>query len=157
VPLHWNHEGDAHNVIGSVDPHTMRETDQGLEVSGRLDLNDSDTAREAWRSMRNNAMSLSFGYVTTKSHKRSDGVQVLEELDLFEISIVPAPAQPDTRIVRMKSMDDTDLDRVRTEWRDQMTAALRAGSGTKTVESLRAKADRVAREHAPIQIAEFPC
>jgi HK97 family phage prohead protease len=156
VPVHWNHEGDAASIIGSIDPHTMRETDQGLEVSGRLDLNDSGTAREAWRSMKNNAMSLSFGYVTTKSHKRSDGVQVLEELDLFEISIVPAPAQPDTRIVHMKSIDH-DLDRIRTEWRDQMTAVLRAGSGTKAVETLRQKSERVAREHGPIQVRSFEC
>jgi HK97 family phage prohead protease len=57
--------------------------------------------------MKNNFMSLSFGYVTTKGHKRSDGVQVLEELDLFEISICPVPANPDTRILAMKSMDDS--------------------------------------------------
>jgi hypothetical protein len=30
----------------------------------------SEVAREAWRSMRNNAVSLSFGYVALKTRKR---------------------------------------------------------------------------------------
>jgi HK97 family phage prohead protease len=76
----------------------MRETAQGLRVTGKVDINDSDIAREAWRSMKNNTMSLSFGYLTVKSQRRDDGINELHELDLFEVSIVPAPANPDTPI-----------------------------------------------------------
>jgi uncharacterized protein len=176
MPLHWNHQGDAHNIIGSIDPRSMRETGEGLEVAGRLDLHESDTAREAWRSMRNNSMSLSFGYVTTKSRKRSDGVQVLEELDLFEISIVPGPANADTRILAMKSMDDDerevpsleelrareralDLDgsqeKIRREMRDLMINAMSHPNGNG--KSLHERADKAAREHGPVQIASFDC
>lgn len=35
VPLHWNHQHDE--VIGEVDPRSMTELSEGLEVSGRLD------------------------------------------------------------------------------------------------------------------------
>jgi uncharacterized protein len=102
IPLHWDHRGDAANVIGSIDPAATRELDQGLYVEGKLDLQDSEVAREAWRSMKNDAVSLSFGYVTLKTRKRG-GVNDLLELDLFEVSIVPHPANPDTRVLSMKA------------------------------------------------------
>ena len=64
VPLHWDHRGEASNVIGSVDPATMQEeAGLGLYVEGKLDLDDSQVAREAWRSMRDDRVSLSFGYL----------------------------------------------------------------------------------------------
>jgi HK97 family phage prohead protease len=150
LPVHWNHDGDAANVIGYIDPATMRETSEGLQVSGKLDLADSDTAREAWRSMKNNAMSLSFGFLTLKNNRRSDGVNELQEIDLFEISIVPAPANADTRVLAMKAINDPH-DHVRTEYRDLMTKFLSAGDA----DALRAKAERIVREHAPIQVATF--
>jgi Caudovirus prohead serine protease len=53
--------------------------------------------------MKNGTMSLSFGYMTVKSRQRG-GVRDLLELDLYEISIVPAPANPETRILEMKSI-----------------------------------------------------
>jgi HK97 family phage prohead protease len=155
IPLHWNHRGEAANIIGFIDPATMTETAEGLQVTGKLDIDSSDTAREAWRSMKNNSMSLSFGYVTTKARKRSDGVNELVELDLFEISIVPAPANRDTRVVSMKNMDHADsLERVRNEWRDIVTRAMEHDS---SAETLREKSERLSREHAPIQIASFEC
>jgi HK97 family phage prohead protease len=103
VPLHWEHRGEARNVIGSVDPATMREmAGVGLYVQGKLDLEDSEVAREAWRSMRDNRIALSFGYMTVRSAKR-DGITDLLELDLFEVSLTPSPANPQTRILEMKS------------------------------------------------------
>jgi uncharacterized protein len=102
IPLHWDHRGDAANVIGSIDPAATREVNQGLYVEGKLDLQDSEVAREAWRSMKNDAVSLSFGYVTLKARNRG-GINDLLELDLFEVSIVPHPANPDTRGLSMKA------------------------------------------------------
>jgi HK97 family phage prohead protease len=104
VPLHWDHRGDARNVIGSIDPAAMRElAGAGLYVKGKLDLDDSEVAREAWRSMKDNRVALSFGYMTVKSQSR-DGINELLELDLYEISIAPHPANPHTRILEMKTM-----------------------------------------------------
>jgi hypothetical protein len=50
----------------------------------------------------NNAVSLSFGYVALKTRKRG-GINDLLQLDLFEVSIVPHPANPDTRVLSMKA------------------------------------------------------
>ncbi len=50
---------------------------------------------------------MSFGYLVKQSH-RDDGVEVLTELDLYEVSIVPAPANQDTRILSMKSAQQDD-------------------------------------------------
>ncbi len=59
VPLHWDHRGEAANIIGSVNPSSMRETDEGLYVEGELELEDSVVAREVWRSVKNNTVGLS--------------------------------------------------------------------------------------------------
>ena len=104
VPLHWDHRGEASNVIGSVDPATIQEkAGLGLYVEGKLDLDHSQVVREAWRSMRDDRVSLSFGYLTVNSHQREKFTDLLE-LDLFEISIVPSPANPHTRILELKSI-----------------------------------------------------
>jgi Caudovirus prohead serine protease len=80
----------------------MSETDAGLYVEGQLDLEDSEQAREVWRLVKRNAIGLSFGYLVTKSRKRSDGVTELLELDLFEVSLTGAPVNQDARILSTK-------------------------------------------------------
>jgi hypothetical protein len=45
----------------------MREIDAGLYVEGKLDIEDSELAREAWRSLKRNRIGLSFGYLITRS------------------------------------------------------------------------------------------
>jgi HK97 family phage prohead protease len=103
IPLHWDHSAAPEDIIGSIDPKKVRETNQGLYVEGRLDLKGSRVAREAWRSMKNNALALSFGYLATKTKKAGEITQLLE-IDLFEISIVPAPANNDTRVLSLKQL-----------------------------------------------------
>jgi len=70
-------------------------------------LEDSEVARQAWRSMKNNSIGLSFGFLTVDSHD-DDGVRVLDEVDLFEITLTPSPANADTRITEMKPVPDID-------------------------------------------------
>jgi hypothetical protein len=55
--------------------------------------------------MKANAVALSFGYLVIDQKQGRDGINELREIDLFEISIVPSPANPDTRILEMKSDD----------------------------------------------------
>lgn len=102
IPLHWDHEANPESIVGTVDPSSMRETKEGLYVEGMLDLENSEMAREAWRSMKNNALALSFGYLATKTRKKGKVTQLLE-IDLFEISLVPAPANDSTRVLSLKS------------------------------------------------------
>lgn len=152
IPLHWNHRGEAHNIIGSIDSPSVREIDEGLYVEGKPDLEDSATAREAWRAMKSNSMSLSFGYVTTKNRRRNDGVNELLELDLIVVSIVPAPSNPDTRIIATKSFDgDREFERIKRRAYDDTSAVLAAADN----ERLRTRAAEVAREFAPVQVARF--
>lgn len=103
IPLHWDHSGAAEDIIGTVDPASMRETDAGLEVKGQLDLEESAVAKEAWRLMKKNAVALSFGYLVRQDAKGADGVRELKDLDLFEITITPAPANPGTKFLDLKS------------------------------------------------------
>jgi uncharacterized protein len=93
IPVHWNHSRgrEGHHRRGR--PAAVREIPgEGLYVAGRLDLQDSRVAREAWRSMKNNTVALSFAYLATKTRRRRDGIQDLLEIDLFEITV--APGQP---------------------------------------------------------------
>jgi Escherichia/Staphylococcus phage prohead protease len=102
VPLHWHHRSEAQNIIGSIDPRSMRETPEGLEVSGKLDLEESETAKQVWRLMKANSVGLSFGYMVLEDGKGADGARELNKLDLFEVTITPAPANADTRFISLK-------------------------------------------------------
>lgn len=104
IPLHWDHSAAAEDIIGTVDPADMRETEDGLEVKGQLDLEESSVAKDAWRLMKKNAVGLSFGYMVLEDRKGADGVRELTAVDLFEITITPAPANPDTRFMDLKNI-----------------------------------------------------
>jgi HK97 family phage prohead protease len=106
IPVHWDHNRDASAVIGSIDPATMRERSDGLYVEGSLDIEDSEVAREAWRSVKRNRIGLSFGYLTIDEHE-ADGVKVLDTLDVFEITLTPSPANADARILSTKGVPDS--------------------------------------------------
>ena len=116
IPLHWNHEGDPKSIIGAINPAAVKETDDGLYVEGKLDLQDSEMAREAWRSMKNGTMSLSFGYMVNDAREAKGGITELLAIDLFEVSIVPAPANADTRVLSLKSVEVSELSDSVKEW-----------------------------------------
>ena len=171
LPVHWNHSGAASDVIGWIDPAGMRETDEGLLVKGQLDLQDSETAREAWRSMKNNAVSLSFGYMISKSRDREDGIRELLGVDLFEISIVPHPANEDTRFLELKGARETtgvrDLDTVlddefralKATWdridRQRDEEVRKERELERWIEEIDAETAREAKRNRPIQIKRF--
>jgi HK97 family phage prohead protease len=159
IPLHWDHSGDPRDIIGTVDPLSLRETSEGLEVKGQLDLNDSEVAHEAWRSMRNDAISLSFGYMTKSSRKGSDGETILTELDLFEVSLVPHPANDQTRIISMKNAGPA-LDQKLLAYLIGPIFAEESKAQPPTLEELEARAkalgiDDILRKSEPIQIRTF--
>ena len=143
VPVHWAHKGEAQNVIGSIDPNRMEEREVGLFVQGQLDLEESAVAKEAWRSMKAHRVALSFGFVVNDEFKRSDGIRELREIDLFEISVVPAPANQDTRFLSLKSSETIDPD-----W-DPVP------SDAEVLEKLDALTKSLERK--PIQVETFEC
>jgi hypothetical protein len=114
-------------------------------------------------------VSLSFGYLATDTFKRADGIQELRELDLFEISLTPAPANPDTRILSLKSTEsraidepDVDYDDLRARMRADMFALLTGpvDEATPDAETLRKQCNEVAirtKSRPPVQVAQFDC
>ena len=49
-----------------------------------------------WRLAKTGALGFSFGYLIGKAAKRADGVQVITELDVFEVSATPTPMNNQT-------------------------------------------------------------
>lgn len=107
IPLAWDHGRGAEDIIGSIDPASVAETNEGLKVEASLDIEDSERAREAWRSVKGNRVGLSFGYLVKESRTGEDGATELTELDLFEITLTSTPANGDTRVLNFKDMSGT--------------------------------------------------
>lgn len=94
----WQH--DTKKPIGVWED--LEETEHGLFVKGRI-LLDLKYGREAWSLLKNKAIDgLSIGYRTTKRTKVKNS-NLLNDIDLLEISIVTFPACPDASVETVKS------------------------------------------------------
>ncbi len=84
----------------------IRETSKGLKVTGQLMTNLS-RGREVLHMMREGILDgLSIGFRTVKARKdRKSGIRRLVKVDLWEISVVTFPMQPNARVVHVKSRD----------------------------------------------------
>lgn len=101
VKMLWQH--DMADPIGVWDE--VREDDRGLYVKGRL-LQDVQKGREAMALLRAGAIdSMSIGYRTLKEDWADNGrVRLLQQIDLFEISLVTFPMLPDAKVTAVKSI-----------------------------------------------------
>jgi hypothetical protein len=118
LPLHWDHAGQPEDIVGYVNPVSMKETADGLRIEAQLDLEESNKAREIWRLVRANSVGLSFGYLVTNERQGADGVRELHDIDLFEVSLTPAPMNPDARILSWKAVTDRDVAAIKAVWDD---------------------------------------
>ena len=82
----------------------IREDARGLFVKGQLSL-DVQRGREVHSMMRAGILDgLSIGFRTVKARKeQKSGLRHLMQVDLWEISIVTFPMQPDARVNRVKA------------------------------------------------------
>ena len=104
VKMLWQH--DPAQPIGIWDE--VREDARGLYVKGRL-LTDVARGAEAAALIQAGAIDgLSIGYRTKKAEKDTSGRRLLNELELWEVSLVTFPMLPDAR-VGAKSEDPADL------------------------------------------------
>jgi HK97 family phage prohead protease len=102
VPLLWQHQTDC--PIGSV---TVKDTPQGLAVEGQLLMSDS-TAQKAYSFLKAGIIKgLSIGFETMKSDL-VDGVRELQELKLWELSVVTFPMNEEAMVTGIKAMSDDD-------------------------------------------------
>jgi len=100
LPILWSHKDE--NAIGVWD--SIKETARGIEVRGRLLLEEVPLAGQVFALIKSGAVrSLSVGFWPLKSTKNSAGGKDISEGDLVEISIVSAPAHPGATITSIKS------------------------------------------------------
>lgn len=116
VKLLWQH--DPAQPIGVWDE--VREDERGLYVKGRL-LTDVARGREAASLIEAGAIDgLSIGYRTVRASKDAEGRRVLNELELWEVSLVTFPMLPEARIGAKADARPDDLYR---DWAEIFAAA----------------------------------
>jgi HK97 family phage prohead protease len=95
---------DHHRMDAPVGKWTQfRETDRGLEIQGRLTMG-VNRARELYELAKDGALGgLSIGFRTVKDRMDQDRkTRIIEEVDLFEVSLVSIPANPMAKIEAVK-------------------------------------------------------
>lgn len=101
IPLLWEHgAADPRNYVGDV--VQAAETDTGLEITGKFDL-DSEHGAAAYRNVKGRRVKgLSIGYRVDKSVKTDAGNELLD-VDLIEVSIVARGANDRALVGAVKS------------------------------------------------------
>lgn len=105
-PLCWNH--DFSSVIGVVDTVEERETGPYIEAH----FLDTELAQDVRKMVQSGAVyQFSFAYDVLKSRepdeeeKKSGVTNVLEEVEVFEVSVVTVPANQNAVVTDVKSVD----------------------------------------------------
>jgi len=100
IPLLYMHS----DLIGGIKIDSVVDTEEGLEGSALINL-DVQRGKEGYALAKQGVISsFSIGYRTIKS-EIVGGVRELKEVDLFEISMVPNPANVKAIIKDIKSTD----------------------------------------------------
>lgn len=85
----------------------VRETGAGLQVKGRLLVDDLSRAREIRALVQSGAVTgLSIGFVPKSASARRGGGREIRAVELVEISLVSIPAHPGARVTGVKSAAD---------------------------------------------------
>jgi uncharacterized protein len=114
VKMLWQH--DPSQPIGVWDE--VREDAKGLHVKGRI-LNGVDKGREVLALVEAGAIDgLSIGYRTINATRGAKGERLLNELELWEVSLVTFPMQQTARIDAVKAADLTERELERILTRD---------------------------------------
>lgn len=100
LPLLFAH--DPSQPLGAWDQ--LEETAKGLQVKGRLLVDDVARAKEVRALVKSGAVTgLSIGFITKSASARRGGGRVIKSLDLVEVSLVTVPAHPGARVTSAKS------------------------------------------------------
>lgn len=105
VKMLWQH--DPAQPIGIWDE--VREDARGLYVKGRV-LEATQRGREALALIAAGAIDgLSIGYRTVKAAKSDQGHRLLQQLDLWEVSLVTFPMLPSARVAAKRDTRGEDV------------------------------------------------
>lgn len=107
VPILWQH--DSHEVIGQGE---VKEWQGKILIAGQLDMDDP-TAVKAYRKMKAKLIKgLSIGFQAIKAtftevvvEGVTKYVRTIQELKLWEVSVVTFPMQPQAQVLRVKSAE----------------------------------------------------
>lgn len=103
-PMCWNHDLDQ--IIGSVDPNEIKDDEHGVHFTGKFfDTPLAQEKREIVKSGVVYQFSFAYDVKDAASVTLEDGTKAneLRKLDLFEISVVPIPANPRAEMTEVKS------------------------------------------------------
>lgn len=102
VPVFYGHNlEDPRANIGRV--LSLTEDDYGLKFDAQLDLSGDTYGRVVYEQLKDGRLdSMSFGYQVLDYAIEKDTTE-LKELELFEISVVPIPANPDALVTEVKA------------------------------------------------------
>jgi HK97 family phage prohead protease len=107
IPLVFAHETrNPSMIIGSFDPHASRETNAGLLLSGKLNIDNSAAAHDVYDLLADGSINdWSFGYQVERRQKMADGINELIQLDLLEAGPCVAGANPLARTIAIKGLE----------------------------------------------------
>ncbi len=103
-PLCWNH--DLNQIIGSVDPDDIEDTDKGpLMTASFFNTQLAQEKREIVKSGVVYQFSFAYDVLEAGPVELEDGIKAneLRKLDLFEVSIVPIPANQNAVMTDVKA------------------------------------------------------
>jgi HK97 family phage prohead protease len=120
-PLLWNHEWDTPaSVLGVVTD--MSEDSRGLLVTGQLDLTHEPSVA-VWKAMKAGRITaFSFAFAIIEEHKDGE-VNVLDQLDILDVTITPSPANRNAQLVSVKTSTEHTKSRDLYDpsyWNDQL-------------------------------------
>jgi HK97 family phage prohead protease len=99
IPVAWQHDMTMPD-IGIVED--ARETDRGLWVRAKLDIDEPLPAQIFKRLRRRSLKEFSFAYEVVREHMNDDGINELHEVHLLEVSPVWRGANPATELLAVK-------------------------------------------------------
>ena len=105
IPVLWGHDmADPFANVGAVT--AAEEDDIGLKITAEIDL-ENPTAQQVYRLLKGRRVSrMSFAYSVRDSETAEDGTH-LKDLDLYEVSVVPVPANERAEILAVKDLAQT--------------------------------------------------
>jgi HK97 family phage prohead protease len=155
IPLMWNHQWGALGAhLGGA---TGVQTDEGLEITGQFDMDDPDAVKayRLLKSKRIREFSIG-GFEPAEGIRREklDGrdVWAVYEFELVEVSLVLRGANPETRLIDVKSAGEL----VAARDADDLAATNAAEGGADTTTGDAAQADASAATDDPPADEDHP-
>lgn len=109
IPVVWSHDHmEPDSFIGSVDPMDVKETEQGLVVAGKLDVDTNPKAAQIWQLLKDGRIDQwSFAYDPKgkRVSKQKGARRDILDVDLFEVGPTLVGANADTRTLSVMSAD----------------------------------------------------